>query len=78
MPVELPKWVAERLNEALARLASICLRKASNSGFASRGSCFGIAAPNDLTEEEGELQFSRGTKQESRGSAPGWSTVNPK
>jgi hypothetical protein len=77
LPVETLKWEADRLKAALARFASICLRKASKSGFASRGSCFGIAAVNDLTEDDGELQFSRGITHESRGSAAG-STASPK
>jgi len=72
------KWPLDRLNPPFPRLASICLRKASNSGLASKGSCFGIAATNDLTEDVGELQFSWGNSAVSRGSAVVVSMAMPK
>jgi hypothetical protein len=71
------KWDEERPNPAFPRFASTCLLKASNSGFASIDSCFGITAAKDFTEEEGELQFSWDTTDESRGSAAG-SILRPK
>jgi hypothetical protein len=71
------KWEVVRLKAAFERFASTCLRNASNSGFASRGIWFGMTAAKDLTEDEGELQFSRGTWHESRGSVVG-STASPK
>lgn len=67
----------ERAKPVFPRFRSICLRNASNSGFASMGSCFGTAVPKDLTDDVGELQFSRGSREESRGSAAG-STERPK
>jgi len=70
------KCVLVRLKSVLPRFMSICLRKASKSGFASMGSGLGIAAANDLTDDDG-LQFSRGRRDESRGS-PFGSTVRPK
>jgi len=77
VPVEELKVDVDRLKPSFPRFTSTCLRNASKSGFASMGSCFGIAAPNDLTDEVGELQFSRGSREESRGSADG-SMVRPK
>jgi len=71
------KCVVVRLKSELPRFISTCLGKASNSGFASMGRGFGIAAANDLTEEEDGLQFSRGARDESRGS-PFSSTARPK
>jgi hypothetical protein len=60
------KCDVERLKAAPPRFASICLLKASNSGFASIGSCLGSAAAKDLTDDDGGLQLSRGMAVESR------------
>jgi hypothetical protein len=77
LPVVTLKWEVDKLKAVLARFASICLRKASNSGLASNGSCFGNTAAKDLTDEDGELQFSRGTMPDSRRSPVG-STASAK
>jgi hypothetical protein len=58
--------------------ASAPRRNASYAGLASRGIiCLGIAVVNDLTEDEGGLQLSRGMTAVSLGS-PEDSTTRPK
>jgi hypothetical protein len=61
----------------LPLLRSACLLKASKSGFASRGTCFGMAAAKDLIEDGEGLQLSLAMPEESRGSLPE-STTSPK
>jgi nucleoside-specific outer membrane channel protein Tsx len=58
-------------------LDSVCLLNASNSGFASKGMCFGEAAPNERIDDVGGLQLSFGPIAESLGSLAG-STISPK
>jgi hypothetical protein len=57
--------------------SSVCLLKASNSGFASMAICLGEDAPKDRIDDEGGLQLSFGPAPESRGSVAG-STISPK
>jgi len=56
---------------------SVCLRKASNSGFESIGKCFGEGFPNERIDDVGGLQLSFGPSPELRGSVAG-SRMRPK
>lgn len=55
--VVLLKWEDPRLNED-PLFASACFLKASKSGLASRGTCFGKAAPKLFTDDVEGLHLS--------------------